>query len=285
MEIKQGIRRNFARRAASYDRHAAVQRFMAQELLRRVGGAVARASRILEIGCGTGYLTEQLRLANPRALLVALDLDPALVKRAQARIAPDPKVAWVVADAEAWGGRGGFDLVIANASFQWLTRPEAALSAFYRSLNPGRTLAFSSLGPRTFQELGASLVTAAGSLGMAATPTIPAQSFLDPEAWTRLLNQAGFGQVDILREQLTVSFPSVVQFLKDLQATGATNPRPRPFSPRLLREFTARYKAIYGNNSSIPATYEIIWAVAQKPVEYTITGCRLPLINSNSKML
>ena len=33
MDIKQGIRRNFARRAGSYDRQAGVQRLMAQGLL------------------------------------------------------------------------------------------------------------------------------------------------------------------------------------------------------------------------------------------------------------
>ncbi|MBM4296079.1 MAG: methyltransferase domain-containing protein [Deltaproteobacteria bacterium] len=275
MEIKQGIRRNFARRAASYDRHAAVQRFMAQELLRRAGGAAARAARILEIGCGTGYLTEQLRRANDQALVVALDLDPALVQRARARMAQDPGVAWVVADAETWGGRGVFDLVIANASFQWLTRPEAALRACFRSLKPGGRLAFSSLGPRTFQELGASLKAAANYLGLAAAPLIPAQNFLDAEAWQRLLRQAGFVQVDIFREERAVKFPSVIQFLKDLQATGATNPRPRPFSSRLLRGFTEIYRSMHGNNGSIPATYEIIWAMARKEVSgfrYQVSG-------------
>jgi malonyl-CoA O-methyltransferase len=279
MEIKQGIRRNFARRAASYDQHAGVQRFMAQELLRRVGAGLAGATRILEIGCGTGHLTEQLCRANSRALVVALDLDPGLVKKARARIPDNSQVSWVVADVEDWGGRGGFDLVIANATFQWLTRPLAALAACYQSLKPGGTLAFSSLGPGTFQELGASLRQAAHYLGMAALPQIPAQGFLDQEGWRHLLAQAGFGEGDIWRAKRAVRFPSVIQFLKDLQATGATAPRPRPFSPRLLREFTSIYKSIYGNNGSIPATYEIIWAMAQKPMDI-----KLPIAGLNSKM-
>ena len=36
-EVKQGIRRNFARRAASYDRHAEMQRLMAQGLVAAAG--------------------------------------------------------------------------------------------------------------------------------------------------------------------------------------------------------------------------------------------------------
>jgi ubiquinone/menaquinone biosynthesis C-methylase UbiE len=54
MEIKEGIRRNFARRAATYDRHAGVQRLMAQGLLALAEPHIQRAGRILEIGCGTG---------------------------------------------------------------------------------------------------------------------------------------------------------------------------------------------------------------------------------------
>ncbi|HZK14664.1 MAG TPA: hypothetical protein VFC55_09090, partial [Desulfobaccales bacterium] len=54
-EVKQGIRRNFARRARSYDRHSEMQRRMAHGLVAAVGDVLARAGRILEIGCGTGY--------------------------------------------------------------------------------------------------------------------------------------------------------------------------------------------------------------------------------------
>ena len=61
MNLKQSIRRNFARRAGSYDRHAGVQRLMALGLLARVQEALPQARRVLEIGCGTGYLTSLLR--------------------------------------------------------------------------------------------------------------------------------------------------------------------------------------------------------------------------------
>ena len=88
MEVKQGIRRNFARRARSYDRHAGMQRLMAHGLVAAVGERLARARRILEIGCGTGYLTSLLRQANGEARLVALDLDAALVAAARRRLGP-----------------------------------------------------------------------------------------------------------------------------------------------------------------------------------------------------
>ena len=262
-EVKQGIRRNFARRARSYDRHAEMQRRMAHGLAAAVGEPLARAGRILEIGCGTGYLTGLLRQANREARLVALDLDAALVDAARRRLGPEAGVAWLVADGET-PLRGEYDLIIANATFQWFTRPGETLAALYRNLAPGGVLAFSTLGPQTFQELAESLNRAARSLNLTAIPPIPAQGFGDRETWSERLYRAGFPQVRLEREMATATFPSVKKFLKALQATGATNPRPGRFSPRLLRALMAAYQTEYGRDGAIPVSYEMIWAVADK---------------------
>jgi malonyl-CoA O-methyltransferase len=262
-EVKQGIRRNFARRARSYDRHAEMQRLMAHGLVAAVGGLLPQARRILEIGCGTGYLTHLLRQANGEARLVALDLDAALVAAARRRLGPEAGVAWLVADGES-PLRGEYDLIIANATFQWFTRPGETLAAYYRSLAPGGVLAFSTLGPQTFQELAAALNRAARSLNLHATPPIPAQGFGDRQTWSDRLHRAGFPQVRLAREMVTATFPSVKEFLQALQATGATNPRPCPFSPRLLHALIAAYEAGYGRDGIIPVSYDMIWAVAEK---------------------
>ena len=263
MEVKAGIRRNFARRVRSYDRHACMQRLMAHGLVAVAQGILARARRILEIGCGTGYLTQLLRQANGEARLVCLDLDAALLKAARDRLGPEAGVAFLVADGES-PIRGEYDLVIANATFQWFTHPGETLAAYYRSLAPGGALAFSTLGPGTFQELAGSLTQAAHSLNLTGAPRIPAQDFGDPETWSHHLHRAGFSQVQMSREMITTTFPTVGDFLKALQATGATNPTPRPFSPRLLTATINAYQTTYGRNGTIPVSYEVIWAVAQK---------------------
>lgn len=261
MGVKQGIRRNFARRARSYDRHAEMQRLMAHGLMAAV--EVSRARRILEIGCGTGYLTQLLRQANGEARLTALDLDAGLVAAARHRLGPEAGVSWLVADGET-PIRGEYDLIIANATLQWFTHPGDTLAAYYRNLVPGGVLAFSTLGPRTFQELADALAQAARSLKLPAAPPIPAQGFGDLSTWSDRLSRAGFRKAQLAREMITATFPSVKEFLKALQATGATNPRPCPFSPRLLTALIAAYQTGYGRDGVIPVSYEMIWAVAEK---------------------
>ncbi len=79
-----------------------------------------------------------------------------------------------------------------------------------------------------------------------------------------LLAGAGFRMVKLARECVTTTYPSVPAFLKALQAMGATNPEPRPFSPRLLKALMQAYREGYGADGAIPVSYEIIWAVARK---------------------
>ncbi len=262
-DIKQGIRRNFARRASSYDRQAWVQRLMAQGLLALLAGDLPRSGRLLEIGCGTGYFTELVKQNCNGASLVALDLDAALVAAARRRLGPDAEVAWLVADGEALS-RGRFDAILANASFQWLTRPADSLAAYHGLLHEGGVLAFSTLGPGTFRELAESLKRAAASVRPSRPAAIAAQGFLDEPAWAGLLAAAGFSPVTLRREWVTLTYPSVPAFLKALQATGATNPRPQPLSPRLLKALVQAYREGFGTSSAIPVSYEIVWAVARK---------------------
>jgi malonyl-CoA O-methyltransferase len=263
LDVKAGIRRNFARRVLSYDRHAGVQRRMAHRLMAAAGEAVGRARRILEIGCGTGYLTRLIRQANRAARLVSLDLDGVLVAEARRRLGPEAGVAFLVADGEAHI-RGEYDLIMANATFQWFTRPGESLAAYHQNLAPGGVLAFSTLGPATFLELAGALAQAARDLGLPEAPPIPAQGFGDREAWAHRIRGAGFRRVRLTREMITATFPSVREFLKALQATGATNPRPGLFPPRLLTALVKAYETGYGTNGAIPASYEVIWAVAEK---------------------
>jgi malonyl-CoA O-methyltransferase len=240
-----------------------MQRLMARGLMARVKEALPRARRILEVGCGTGYLTSLLPRAYPDAELVALDLDAALVAQARRRLGPDSRVSWLVADGESFS-RGCFDLIVSNATFQWFTHPRETLQAYFQALSPAGCLAFSTLGPQTFGELDVSLSQAAAAMNLESVPMIAARGFLNNRGWDELLSLAGFSQVRLTGQMLQAHFPTVPEFLQALKAMGATNPWPRAFSPRLFAALIQAYEARFRQNGSIPVTYEVLWAVARK---------------------
>jgi len=66
-----------------------------------------------------------------------------------------PEVGFVDGDMELRSFGSGWDLIVANASFQWLCDPVGFVSALPGHLAPGGILAFSTFGPDNLAELAA----------------------------------------------------------------------------------------------------------------------------------
>ena len=86
--------------AALYDRILVPMKFRpyAEDLARRI--AAAEPATILETACGTGIVTEAILRAVPDAVLIATDLNPAMLDVAAARVA-SPRISFRQADALA----------------------------------------------------------------------------------------------------------------------------------------------------------------------------------------
>lgn len=94
---------------------------------------------VLDVGCGTGMLSERLLGAFPSCRLTGVDLSPAMVERARARLAGRAEVR--EADAERLPFHdGAFDLVVCNDSFHHYPDPDRAAFQMWRVLRKGGAL-------------------------------------------------------------------------------------------------------------------------------------------------
>lgn len=94
---------------------------------------------VLDVGCGTGMLSERLLSAFPSCRLTGVDLSPAMVERARARLAGRAEVR--EADAERLPFHdGAFDLVVCNDSFHHYPDPDRAAFQMWRVLRKGGAL-------------------------------------------------------------------------------------------------------------------------------------------------
>src|SRR5579875_1952760 len=97
--------------------------------------------RILDVGCGTGYLLRQLARRCPGAVeLAGIDAAPAMVEAAQ-REAGDPRLSFRLGAAERlpWGPER-FGLVVSTTSFDHWVDQQTGLRECLRVLTPGGTL-------------------------------------------------------------------------------------------------------------------------------------------------
>lgn len=100
---------------------------------------IGRASRILEIGCGTGQLT--IALAQLGCEIVAVELGPQLAELARANLGSFPRVRVVTGSFEEWSPPDErFDVVVSATAFHWLD-PAIRVPKAADALNPGGRLA------------------------------------------------------------------------------------------------------------------------------------------------
>jgi malonyl-CoA O-methyltransferase len=256
---------NFGRQAAQYDRYALVQRRLAEELVQSLRQDSRKFAHILEIGCGTGYLTGLLRQTFPGARITALDLAPAALEAARTRLVGSEGIEWLVADGEQ-SAPGRFDLITSSSVFQWFSQPRQACRLYWEHLEPEGILAFATLGPLTFRELAASFQEAGARLPEVTLPVIPAQNFAAGGDWGNFLQQAGFADIAWEEELWLEGYADPWAFLRAVRGMGATSTRPTFLPRRLLAAVVNQYEKRFRRNGTIQVTYEIIRARGKKSI-------------------
>ena len=109
---------------------------------------------VLEIGCGTGQLTERLAALGVR--LTAIDIGPALLDAARRRLAGADVSFQLAPFEDLRADDASFDLIISGAAFHWID-PEVRFSKSARLLRPGGWLALLGNDDRYDEPFGSAL--------------------------------------------------------------------------------------------------------------------------------
>ncbi len=107
------------------------------ELVARVAAEDPR--EVVDLGCGPGHLTAQLARRWPGARVVGVDADPAMVARARADAPAGVEV--VEADLRGWEPDRPVDVVVSNATLQWVPGHLDLLPRLVGQVRPGGWLA------------------------------------------------------------------------------------------------------------------------------------------------
>lgn len=221
--------------AAAYDAHAVVQRQVADWLAERIVAVAPPAPRVLEVGCGTGFLTGATlpRLVHPDWLMT--DIAPAMLARG---MAAHPGVRGRVMDGEYpdLPGEAPFDLIVSSLAVQWFGDLDAGLRRLAGLLAPGGRMLATTLVEGTF----AAWHEAHRAEGYeAGSPVYPPVEALGWSVETRRFAQR---------------HESAAAFMRALRAIGAGTPREghQPIPPGAMRRIARRFEA-----GGAVATYEV----------------------------
>lgn len=234
------------------------------ELVTRV--AASSPMEVVDLGCGPGNLTGLLAERWPGAHVVGLDSSPEMIEKARALGQP---VDYAVADLRDWRPERPVDVLVSNATLQWLPGHLDLLRQLLATVSPGGWFAFQV--PGNFDEpshtlragLAAEEPYAPYTRG-AATP-----SSHDPVAYYDALAATG-SAVDVWETTYThvLSGPDpVFTWVSGTSLRPTLQALPDELREEFAAELRRRYDAAYPvrADGTVLMPFRRVFAVAQVP--------------------
>jgi trans-aconitate 2-methyltransferase len=174
--------------ARTYDVSSEPQQAWASEVLARVASIEADAT-VLDVGCGTGRVTEELVALVPRGRVLALDASPEMVALARRRLG-DRAHVWCQ-DVLEIDLDEPVDVVVSTAALHWVTDHDRLWACLARALRPGGALEIQCGGRGNIAQVREAIEAAARETAPELVGWSPWE-FAGPEETERRLRHAGF---------------------------------------------------------------------------------------------
>jgi malonyl-CoA O-methyltransferase len=261
---KKMIAQSFGKAAQSYDSAAHFQQWVGHQLLGKM--PVNPAQTILDLGCGTGYFFDSLKQHFPDSRYLGLDLSEQMLVHARTRcLAADALASddcFLTGDAENLPLRdSSVDLIFSSLAIQWCFDLPRLMGEVNRVLRPGGSFVFSSLLEGTLKELKASWATVDCKQHV--------NSFFLKDSYQVAAIDAGLEIHRLETELHVLRYDKLTELMRELKAIGAHNlnaDRASALTGRQkLARLTSAYEIYRERRGQLPASYEIIWGVLEKP--------------------
>lgn len=251
------VRDSFDRASSSYEAAAVLQAGVADELLSRLEPFGFDPAVVLDLGAGPGRATAMLKRKYRRALVIALDLAPGMLRQAQRHQRLFQRFQRVCADANRLPfADSSVDVLFSSLMLQWCN-PGWTFAEARRVLKPQGFFAFSTFGPDTLKELRASWAEVDDHHHV--------HQFMDMHDIGDALVRAGLMEPVLDVERVRLTYSTVMDLMRDLKVIGAHNVaagRARGLTGKSrLQRMQSAYEA-FRHEGRLPATYEIVYGAA-----------------------
>lgn len=209
------VARNFGKSAHRYHQEAKIQQKVAQGLTASVRPwkDIIPPGPVLEVGCGTGFLSESIRDEFPNRSIEITDISPEMVQFTESRLGATSTSTFSVLNVDDWKEpKEKYALIVSNFAAQWFKDTAIGLETLTKALLPGGLLLVAFPGNQSFKEWYECCL----ELGLPFT----ANTLPDVEEIVVKLSM-GPMQIDYYENDLYQNFKHSIEFFRHIKQIGA----------------------------------------------------------------
>ncbi|MFI3299874.1 MAG: malonyl-ACP O-methyltransferase BioC [Candidatus Gastranaerophilales bacterium] len=239
----QLIKQQFKKSMDKYGAKAIVQKNLAIKLVDELMEFGLEFDTILELGCGTGFLTQEIAEKLNFSTYYTNDLIEQSKKYVDKIL---PENIFICGNAQRIKPPKNMDLIVSNAMFQWFTSLEKISEHYSKLLNKQGILAFSTFAPENFCEIR-------DLTGLSLKYKTVAE--IEKEI------SGGFRIIKSLQYQEILEFNTPLELLAHMKNTGVNSLSNSNLTFKEVKKFCDNYKEKF---PQITLTYVPMIIIAQK---------------------
>lgn len=256
-DVKRAIGRSFGLSASCYDEHASLRKEVANRLIASLKPwqAIIPAGPIIELGCGTGFVTEGLAELYPERKIEATDLSPGMVSYCRKKFSSVGSLSFVVRDAEdVPRGEPNYALAVSSFTAQWFKDPALTLGRWLEAIKPGGLLLVAFPGNESFPEWR----------GYCTELGLPFTGNPLPDIEEMVIKMSlGPSQVDYYEDTVTRKYESAFHFFEHIKKIGAsTQLEGRPLSTSELSMLIDYWDSSVGG--PVEVSYHVVFLAVKR---------------------
>ncbi len=250
---KELVKSRFSKCISTYNNNAEIQKRISRRLSKLIRKTTKQNYKnIFEIGCGTGFLTnELLKFIEPNNYYLndlvegmKTELDKIISKK------HTKNYTFLWGDAETINFPDDIDLLVSSSTFQWFNDFDTFLTKANCHLKQDGIIACSMFGVNNFKEIR----------------TIMNKGLTYPN-FSDLVNKINnkYSVISTYQEEYILYFNSPIDVLKHIKYTGVNGTNSQKWNKKDLIEFERLYtKNFMESNGKFSLTYHPIYIIARK---------------------
>lgn len=256
-KMNRKIAESFGSSVTDYNEHATVQKEVANRLIASLKPwrDILPPGPILEVGCGTGFVTNGIVDLYPKREKIITDLSEEMVDFCRDRFQSAENISFQQLDAEQLQTEEPkYGMTVCGFAAQWFKDPALTLGKLMEATRPGGLLLASFPGNESFPEWK----KCCEDLGLPFT----GNDLPDTEEIVIKMS-TGPVQVDYYEDTVTESYPSALHFFRHLKNIGAgTHRKGRSLTPSEMKMLIRHWDS--QNEEDITVSYHVVFLAVKR---------------------